>query len=81
VTPSLQNLDNLTRKFSAICEDAGVSGQRNGFRHSFASYRLADVKSAAEVALEMGTSPQKLFTNYRELVTKEDAKVWFSILP
>lgn len=81
VTPSLQNLDNLTRKFSAICEDAEVTVQRNGFRHSFASYRLADIKSAAEVALEMGTSPQKLFTNYRELVTEEDAKVWFSILP
>ena len=53
----------------------------NGLRHSFASYRLAILKNAAEVSLEMGNSPQKLFANYRELVTESDAKRWFSVLP
>lgn len=53
---------------------------KNGLRHSFASYRLAILKDAAAVALEMGNSPRKLFQNYRELVTKEDAKKWFSIV-
>jgi len=53
----------------------------NGLRHSFASYRLAILKSAAEVSLEMGNSPQKLFANYRELVTESEAKRWFSVLP
>jgi len=81
VTPQLQNLDNLTRKFQAICKKAGVEAQRNGFRHSFASYRLATEKSAAAVSLEMGNSPNKLFTNYREIVTEANAKDWFAISP
>jgi hypothetical protein len=39
------------------------------------------VESAAKVALEMGNSPRKLFTNYRELVTPEDAAAWFAVAP
>jgi hypothetical protein len=30
-------------------------------RHSFISYRLADVQAAAQVALEAGNSPQIIF--------------------
>lgn len=81
VVPDFQNLDNLTRAFTAACVAANVTPQRNGFRHSFASYRLAVVQSADQVALEMGNSPRKLFTNYRELVAAEDAALWFSVKP
>ena len=77
VAPQYHNLDNISRVFTAACEAVGVTLQRNGFRHSFGSYRLAVVKSADQVALEMGNSPRKLFANYRELVTEEDALDWF----
>jgi integrase len=53
----------------------------NALRHSYASYRLADIKDAARVALEMGNSPAMLFRNYRELVTEQQAKEWFSLFP
>ena len=53
----------------------------NALRHSYASYRLADIKDAARVALEMGNSPSMLFRNYRELVTEKQAAEWFSLLP
>lgn len=53
----------------------------NALRHSYASYRLAVVKDAARVALEMGNSPSMLFRNYRELVTEQQATGWFSVLP
>jgi len=53
----------------------------NALRHSYASYRLAEIKDAARVALEMGNSPSMLFRNYRELVTEQQAKEWFSVLP
>ena len=53
----------------------------NALRHSFATYRLADTKDAAKVALEMGNSPTMLFTNYRELADEHDAKAWFAIAP
>lgn len=55
--------------------------KKNALRHSFISYRLADVQAAAQVALEAGNSPQIIFQHYRELVRPKDAKSWFSITP
>ena len=48
---------------------------------SFISYRIADVKSADQVALEAGNSPSIIFKHYRELTTDEQAEKWFSIMP
>ncbi len=53
----------------------------NCLRHSYATYRLAATADAARVALEMGNSPAKLFSNYRELADEHDAKAWFAISP
>jgi hypothetical protein len=55
--------------------------KHNGLRHSFISYRVALVKNVNQVALEAGNSPQVIFSNYRELVTPQDAKAWFAITP
>jgi integrase len=81
VAPEYQRMNNFTRKFAALCKKANVIPQRNGFRHSYASYQLMIVKSADQVALDMGTSKEKIFANYRDLVSKEDAKAWFAIRP
>jgi hypothetical protein len=68
-----------------VLEDGHRKGefrwQHNGLRHSFISYRVAMVKNVAQVALEAGNSPQMIFSNYRELVTPQDAKAWFAITP
>jgi integrase len=53
----------------------------NGLRHSYASYRLATENDVAKVSLEMGNSPQKVFSNYRKVVTKNQANAWFGVLP
>jgi integrase len=53
----------------------------NALRHSYGSYRLAAIADTARVALEMGNSPQKLMTNYRELADEHDAAAWFAISP
>ncbi len=74
---------------SAFCKSGMRDGDKtikfkwksNALRHSYASYRLADVKDAARVALEMGNSPSMLFRNYRELVTEQQAKEWFTLMP
>ena len=58
-----------------------VPWRHNELRHSFYSYRLVDVKSAAQIALEAGNSPQMIFQHYRELVTEKGAKSWFAITP
>ena len=59
----------------------GVDWPNNALRHSYATYRLALTADAARVALEMGNSPQKLMTNYRELADESEAAAWFNILP
>jgi integrase len=53
----------------------------NCLRHSFASYRLAATGDAARTALELGNSPAKLFSNYRELCDEHDAAAWFAVQP
>jgi integrase len=53
----------------------------NCLRHSYASYRLAATADAARTALELGNSPAKLFSNYRELADDHDAAAWFAIGP
>lgn len=64
-----------------LAERANVSWKHNALRHSYASYRLAEVKNAAQVSLEMGNSPKMVFRHYRELVTESEAKAWFAMVP
>jgi integrase len=59
----------------------GLEWKQNALRHSFASYRMALIGNEARVANEMGTSAQKLHSNYRELAHKSEAKAWFAIAP
>jgi hypothetical protein len=47
----------------------GKSLPKNPPSDSFISYRIADVKSADQVALEAGNSPSTIFKHYRELTT------------
>jgi integrase len=63
------------------CKAANVPWKNNALRHSFISYRLADIQNAAQVALEAGNSPAMVFRHYRELVKPDAAKTWFAIAP
>ena len=66
---------------AATVEKSGVTWKDNGARHSFISYRLAEIQNAAQVALEAGNSPNVVFRHYRELVKPEAAKTWFAVAP
>jgi integrase len=61
--------------------DAKIKWKQNALRHSFISYRLAEIQDVNRVALEAGNSPQMIFRHYRELATPEQARTWFSIAP
>jgi integrase len=61
--------------------DAKLTWKHNAPRHSYISYRLAEIHDVNRVALEAGTSPKMIHKHYRELVTPEQAKSWFSIAP
>jgi integrase len=70
--------------FEAIrnaASNAKIKWKHNALRHSFISYRLAEVQDVNRVALEAGNSPQMIFRHYRELTTPEQACTWFSIAP
>ncbi|MBE2203863.1 MAG: tyrosine-type recombinase/integrase [Chthoniobacterales bacterium] len=88
VLPDIRNEVHFGRLFRAakhtLNNEKGkprVELVHNGLRHSFCSYRMAEAKSAAQVALEAGNSPKMLFEHYRELVTEAEAKEWFSLTP
>lgn len=71
----------LYREVTALVRALGLEWPRNVLRHSYISYRIAIVKSAEQVALEAGNSPNIIFQNYRELATEEEAEEWFAIIP
>ena len=67
--------------FYYIGPAAKLRWKRNGLRHSFISYRLAQIKNVHQVSLEAGNSPQMVFAHYRQLVTETQATEWFRIIP
>jgi integrase len=67
--------------FNYVGPAAKVPWKRNGLRHSFISYRLAQIKNVHQVSLEAGNSPQMVFAHYRQLVTETQATEWFGIVP
>lgn len=73
--------DRQSKYARQVAEKLGVKWPANALRHSYGTYRLATVKSAAQVALEMGNSPKMVFAHYRKPVTEQDAKLYFSIAP
>lgn len=83
LTPHRQEVGPICRSvdLAKISKDSGVTWEPNALRHSYASYRLAQIQDAAKVSLEMGNSPRILFQHYRELVTLESAVEWFAIRP
>jgi len=70
-------------KLDRVCKAASLSRwPQNGLRHSFASYRLAACYDAPRVASELGhTSPQMLYSTYREVVLPEEAERYWKISP
>jgi len=68
-------------KKKGIAAQPPVTWKANGLRHSFISYRLADIQNTNQVALEAGNSAAVIFRHYRELVKPEAARAYFGILP
>ena len=74
---------NFRRRFVAVRRAAGLLNdwEGNELRHSYASYRLAQVQDEARVALECGNSSAVLRQHYMELATPEEAAAWFAVTP
>src|SRR5262245_7991157 len=70
-------------KLDRVCKAAGLATwPQNGLRQSYASYRLAAIHDAPRVASELGhTSPQMLYSTYREVVLPEEAERYWQLVP
>ena len=73
VCPQGVRIDNLAKRVKRT----GVKWVKNGLRHSYGSYRCAVVKSAAQVALEMGNSEAIVRSNYLDYTERKVATEWF----
>ena len=72
---------NVYNQYPKVAAKANLKWKRNAHRHSFASYRTALIKNLEQVAIEAGNSKAMLLTNYFQLVSQQEAKAWFSIVP
>jgi hypothetical protein len=59
----------------------GLKWKSNALRHSYASYRFAQIGDAGRVAGELGNSAAVVHKHYRELVKPGDAERWFAVRP
>jgi integrase len=73
--------DYQSKHLAETAKALGIPWVRNGLRHSWCSYRLAQTKNAAQTAHEAGNSPQILHRHYNELVTQQEAEQWFNVMP
>jgi integrase len=73
--------DRFFKTMIRAARNAKIKWKQNALRHSWISYRLAEIQDVNRVALEAGNSPQVIFRHYRELATPVQAGTWFSIKP
>jgi integrase len=73
--------DRFFKAMRRAADKAKLTWKQNALRHSFVSYRLAEIQDVNRVALEAGNSPKMIFRHYCELATPEQARTWFAIAP
>ena len=70
------------KKLISLRKKAEIRSVRNGFRKSYASYRLITCNQDYHlVAAEMGNSPDELIHSYKRVRNHEEAEEWFSLMP
>ena len=76
------NAPPFNKNEAARLRKKGVKLVKNGFRHSYGSYRMAESKNAPRVSEEMGNSAAVIKSNYdRGDVSEDAAEGWFSVTP
>ena len=72
---------NMQTRQELLALRTGLDWKYNGCRHSFGSYRMADIKNVYQVAEEMGNSPAMVKKHYFQAVTKAEAARYWAIRP
>jgi integrase len=69
------------KRLADAMKSAGVRPVKNGFRHSFASYRGAILRDSARLSDELGNSAAVVARHYRDAKLEAEAKAYFAIRP
>lgn len=69
------------RRRKLLVEYAEVTPIKNGLRHTFGTFHLANSQSAEATALQMGNSPGVLHAHYKKPVSHEEGIAYFKIRP
>ena len=70
------------KRMRALFKEAKLTRLYDGFRHSFASYRIRHLKGdLVALADEMGNSPEEIINSYKRNVTDREADAWFAVRP
>ena len=72
---------NYGNQLLKLAKQAAVAWKKNGLRHSFISYRVAETENIHQTAMEAGNTPNVITRSYLKCVTKEQAAKWFSVKP
>ncbi len=80
--PIWQHKEAYIKKMLVLRRNAKVKSIYDGFRHSYASYRIRQLKgNLNELADEMGNSAREIINSYKRNVTDAEAERWFAIRP
>jgi integrase len=70
------------KKMLRLANKTGVRRIHDGLRHSYASYRIRQLKgNLDQLAEEMGNSPREIIRSYKRNVTDAEANAWFDLMP
>jgi len=72
---------NANERAQYFARKQGVEIPFDGLRHSFGTFRVAATGDVARTALEMGNSARIIAKHYDAVVTPEEGRAWFGILP
>lgn len=81
ICPRFTRESSMLRAFGRVRNLIPVRKVQNGHRHSYASYRMAEIGDLAKVSWDMGNSPMELKASYVSLAGRNDLAEWLSILP
>jgi integrase len=71
----------LSKAMRSAAEEGGFKVIFDGLRHSFITYRVAEIQNLPQVALEAGNSPEIIQEHYNGRSTPAEAKKYFGITP
>lgn len=78
--PPSRDLPVINRAVTTILAESVGGWRPNALRHSFISYRAAQV-GLAKAAMEAGNSEAEARRSYHDAMTEEDAAAWFAPIP